>query len=184
MELGTKGFTTISIVVKSVTPLIQHQYTGLKIKDYTSEESKKKMFEAAQYRDENSRLYQPSEHFERCFQTAALNFNLKGKSTYHTIIKSAVIIEPEQILHKPNTKVEPMTSVVRIPPGPKGSRVPMTRAVIKKWELEFTMKVLDERINFDVLKEIVAYGGMFVGIGAWRPKYGRFDLVKFEVVKA
>ena len=32
----------------------------------------------------------------------------------------------------------------------------------------------------DVLKEIIIYAGKFIGIGDWRPHFGRFEVVEFK----
>jgi hypothetical protein len=71
--------------------------------------------------------------------------------------------------------------MVRIPPR-TGSRVLKTRAKIDKWSCEFIINVVNDDINFDALKEVVTKAGIHFGLLAWRPKYGRFDILKFEKI--
>lgn len=52
------------------------------------------------------------------------------------------------------------------------------------WELDFEIHVLDEQIKPDVVNGILTDAGQYVGIGDYRPKYGRFMITKFEVQKS
>ena len=60
----------------------------------------------------------------------------------------------------------------------------VVRPRIDNWELDFEITLLqDERISTDLLKEILEYAGAYVGVGAWRPKFGRFVITKWNVKK-
>ena len=181
----------IVVGIKGVCPLLMNQLTpenyeaskkgkgkkGSK-QDTSSPEHKQKEFEQAQYRTEAGQLCQPAEHLEKCLEIAGGSFKFEGQKKYGKVLCGGIIIDPEQIVHKIQTVV-PMEKFVRIPPR-TGAKVLKTRAKLPEWELEFVITVINESINFDVLKDIVTYAGTYVGIGDWRPKYGRFEVVKFE----
>lgn len=59
-----------------------------------------------------------------------------------------------------------------------------TRPAMKVgWRAEFVLEVLTpEYIDQSFLQEVVAMSGRLVGIGDFRPTYGRFTVVKFDVV--
>jgi len=56
------------------------------------------------------------------------------------------------------------------------------RPRIEDWSLDFTLEVNDDRIDSDVVKQILETAGMQIGIGAYRPRFGRFEVTSFKVV--
>ena len=175
---------TINVLVRGVAPLISNNPeainnlpTGKKV-DHHSAEYKELSFNCSLYK-KGKCIYQPAEHFERCMEVAGGQENFKGRMSYQKIIKGGVVVEPNQIPHPKKNKPERFNKWVVI----NKARVMKTRAIFDKWELEFQIRVLNEAINFDTLKSILVYGGCYVGIGDWRPKYGRFEVIKFDVAK-
>jgi hypothetical protein len=59
-----------------------------------------------------------------------------------------------------------------------GTRVPRTFPVIREWEAEATVYILDEIITEDVFSRYISEAGKFIGVGRFRPRnggfYGRF----------
>jgi len=45
------------------------------------------------------------------------------------------------------------------------------------------LNVLDDQISVDTVQEVLALAGKTVGIGDYRPRFGRFRVSQFEVVK-
>lgn len=53
------------------------------------------------------------------------------------------------------------------------------------WQADFVLSVLlPEYISPDLLREVIEGAGKFVGLGDFRPTYGRFSIVKYEVMKS
>lgn len=52
------------------------------------------------------------------------------------------------------------------------------------WAADFSLTIISSAIDPADIYEGLVYAGQFVGIGDWRPKFGRFNVVKFEVCKA
>jgi len=181
----------INVTIRGVSPLLMNQDTGErpKIKDHSSPENKEREFQVAQYRDSKGVLMQPAEMLEKALEVAGGSFQFKGAKKYGKVLCGGVFIEPQEIPHKVITvkkvkfgEVEPFAKMVRIPPR-TGARVMKTRAIIRDWELDFVINVVNDSINFDTLQDIVTAAGAFNGIGDWRPKYGRFEVIKFEKQK-
>ena len=62
-------------------------------------------------------------------------------------------------------------------------RTPRTRPRLPTWALEFHARVEgDATLTKDDVKRILERAGK-VGIGTWRPRYGHFNVAKFEAVK-
>lgn len=173
------------VKIEGLSPLLQHRFTGedeevkpgeqrAGFKDYSEE------YEAAAYRLEDGTLYQPSSHIEMAMVKAAANFQItgKGKKTYKDLVKAAVTIDPVFIPHI-HQDFEVDKRAVRI----KTSRVLRQRPRLDKWALEFEITILEPQLPGNILKEILDYAGRYVGIGDYRPKFGRFQVVKWEKVE-
>lgn len=62
-------------------------------------------------------------------------------------------------------------------------RTPRTRPRLPSWALEFHARVDgDATLNAEDVRRILERAGK-VGIGTWRPRYGHFNVAKFEAVK-
>jgi len=173
----------LNVEIEGVAPLLQHRFpeedeekqskrkTG-KI-DYSAEVTK------SLYLTKNNVIYQPSVSIEQSMIKAAVNFQIpgKGKKTYKDLINSALIIEPTEIPLEPQKYTVDKRSV-RI----QRARVYRYRPRFHNWKLKFTILILDEQLQPSVVKEILEYAGAYVGIGDYRPKFGRFIVTKFEEV--
>ena len=60
-----------------------------------------------------------------------------------------------------------------------------TRPAMKVgWKAEFVLQVLTpEYIDPAFLNEVISMSGRLVGVGDFRPTYGRFNVIKFEVLQ-
>jgi hypothetical protein len=177
------------IKIKGIAPLLQAKHLTpeeeklllerqnnpkMKAKDLTDQEQ----FDMHAYRTINGKFYQPSEMIEAAMVKAAVNFKMEGKKTFKDVIKGGIIIDPDQIIHK-NQKVSTDARWGRN--KNTGGAVWVVRPRLDEWELDFELQLLqDERVSPEVLKDILVYAGLYVGIGAWRPKFGRFEVIKFE----
>ncbi len=189
---------TVSCSIKGIAPLMQHRFpmpdlsamskgghksTGSK--DYTQE------WREYFYSDEQG-IYQPSSHIEGALVKAAVNFKVTGKrgKSYKDLIVANVIIDPERIPH--NTPVpddldtdadKPLYLDVR-PVIIQRARVVRIRPTFKAgWMLSFEIQCLDDEVQPDLLQDVLMLAGKTVGIGDYRPKFGRFSVVEYKVHK-
>lgn len=145
-----------------------------KVKDLTDKEQ----FDMHSYKTESGKFMQPSEMIEAAMVKAATTFKMEGKKTYKDVIKGGLIIDPVEIIHEIQ-KVEMDARWGRN--KNTGGAVWVVRPVFPKWSLSFTIDLLqDERVSPETLKAILDYAGLYVGIGAWRPKFGRFEVITFK----
>lgn len=64
------------------------------------------------------------------------------------------------------------------------ARVVRLRPTFKPgWELEFSVEVIDDGISHQILNDVLVLCGKTVGIGDYRPRFGRFMVSRFEVKK-
>ena len=58
----------------------------------------------------------------------------------------------------------------------KGSRIMRTRPIFRQWGLTFDLMFNDLLLNRSQTAEIIKTSGEIVGLGDWRPKFGRFTV--------
>lgn len=142
-------------------------------KDYSQDAEK------ALYFDDEIGCYIPSKQLRASLVKAATNFNIrgKGKKTYKDMVNATLEIEPDKIPLGKKTfdyKHQEYGKINRF-------QILISRPAFKKnWEIDFTLLVLDDQMQKNILKEIIDYAGKFVGIGDWRPHFGRFEVISFE----
>lgn len=145
-------------------------------------------------------LYQPEAHLIGTLIKAATSHKVPGRrgKTYKDTVKGGIFIEPAYIPHKANLS-DFEQAVVITGPAPDGAkynvyvdrrpvrvqsaRVTRYRPALRKgWELTFRVQALDDEFQPAALKAILDTAGREVGIGDFRPRFGRFMVTHFEAI--
>ena len=189
---------TVSTKVKGVAPLMQHRFPMPELKDMSKGGSK--VTGAKDYTEEwreyfyanGNGIFQPAVHFEAAMVKAAVNYKITGKrgKTYKDLFKAAVFVTPDEILH--NIDVPDMLDT----DGDKRLYLDLRPVVVNRarvvrirptfspgWELEFEIECIDDQIDENLLQDVLELAGKTVGIGDYRPRFGRFNVIGFEVHK-
>lgn len=189
---------TVSVSVEGTAPLMQHRFpmpdlanlskggnrsTGAK--DYTQE------WREYFYADADGQIYQPASHFEGALVKAAVGFKVTGKrgKTYKDLFSANVFVEPDRIPHDGFTVPEELDADADKPLYLDVRPVIVQRARVVRirpcfahgWKLNFEIVVNDDEIQPGLLQDVLTLAGKTVGIGDYRPRFGRFSVVKFEV---
>lgn len=137
-------------------------------------------------------IYQPASHIESAMVFAAKQFKITGRrgKTYGDLFKANVFVSPDQILHgvknpeSLDTDADKQLYLDVRPVVVNRARVVRLRPTFKAgWELEFEIQVIDEQISSELLSDVLSLSGKTSGIGDNRPRFGRFQISKFEVIK-
>ncbi len=64
------------------------------------------------------------------------------------------------------------------PPGQ--GRILRTRPIFHEWKLAFVLHYLPLEIDADQVEDVLSVLGNSIGIGDYRPKFGRFNVLSFE----
>ena len=177
---------SINVEIKGITPLLQNRFMQSDLEGKSKKKSGAEMDKETSiklYLTPDQKIYQPATHLVGCLINAAKSFQIRGKkrATYSKLFGSSINIVPDAIVHKIQDWDEFVTTAVN--PNTRG-RMIVKRPQLNEWELSFTIQVLDDSIAEDVVKEILDYGGRYVGIGDWRPdkkgKFGQFMVTKFK----
>jgi len=126
-------------------------------------------------------VYHPSEHIEGCMNSAASEWIFKGNKTWKPLFRSSVFVLPNEIPLKSKWILDTRPEWVGKP-----RPVPMERhrPRFDKWNLDFTVEVLDDRISLDQVKQMLELGGLRYGIGDRRKKgSGKFQVTSFQAIK-
>jgi hypothetical protein len=64
------------------------------------------------------------------------------------------------------------------------NRVMRTRPRFPEWSLRFTLQVITDVINSENVKMALETAGLYIGIGDYRPRYGRFRIRRWDAVSS
>lgn len=68
--------------------------------------------------------------------------------------------------------------------GVNNSRIMRTRPLFTDWKASFEVSVLAELAGSTALKAWLTNAGKFIGLCDYRPRFGRYEVLNFEVVSA
>lgn len=169
-----------TVKIRGIAPLLMNKYS---MEENEQEEAKRRDAQRDYARDADKALYKnekgcfaPSSWVEASLRETAKEFKGKGRGSLKNTVLSSVFIEPEEI---PLNK-ETYDAIDRRPAVIQRQRIVRSRPRFDSWELEFVVNYDEKRINKEVLKQILTEAGMVKGIGDYRPKFGRFELVEFS----
>lgn len=189
--MKTKNYTIIGI-----RPIIQHN--GLladptnsyvrKIKEYTGKRKKtdsdyeqieKLEWEGSLYYNKESGPYIPAVNIERCIIAGAKKSRL-GKD-----FDAGVMIDGDEIPLEYDGPRE-LSKLKKDPAFKLKCGVVINRARIMKvrpifptgWKLSFSVMYDEGLVNTEQLDKAIEDGGLYSGLGDWRPRFGRFIIGK------
>jgi hypothetical protein len=157
----------------------------LKKDDYDGREKYRRQIERLEWEGslywDGSQMFVPGENIHACIVEGARKAKV-GKRA------EAAILPPEDVpvisSAKPGTTLDDLYTrkefslrkPVRIPPR-TGARIMKVRPIIPTgWELQFEIDYDEEQLPKDDLITAMEDAGSLVGIGDWRPKFGRFKV--------
>lgn len=183
----------VQIVLTGTAPLIMHnvrlanpldpyarsmkEITGKRTKtDDDYEQLARLEFEGGLYFVAGSGPIIPGANIEKCLVEGA-RITKQGKQ----VERGLFIIDNENplIYDGPRDvdglwKAEVFTSVMAVKPQGR-STIMRTRPIFRDWIVETTAEVDPGLLNLDSLRSIAAAAGSMVGIGDYRPRFGRFE---------
>ena len=188
---------TVDATIEGVAALIQHKF-GIQTQTQMEKPSKKRTgapdyseeWRDTCYLDPDSKLAQPGLHIEMAMVKAASAFKVPGGrgKTYKDLFNSAVFVRPDLITHNQAVPEKPGINEYDAPVYVDLRPVVVQRARVLRshlalapgWRLTFQIEVQDDEIRLDVVQDVLAKAGQMVGIGDYRPRYGRIRIANFE----
>lgn len=193
----------VNVTIEGTTALLQHAFTKNHLA--TLMEGAKRQTGATDYSLEwmttmhltrDNYLCQPASHIEGAMVKAAALFKIKGAKgkTWKDAIRAYCYVAPDEVLHMRNDEYVPAPGVDLTDSPTEHLSVSVMRVVVQRsavararlmiapgWQLPFTLEVHDDQVRPDIAQEILAEAGRAVGIGDFRPRYGRFVVSRFSI---
>lgn len=177
---------TATVSIEGVSPYSQSKHhSEPKLGQETSDAHERRTWRSRMHVDGEGRVFIPPMAAKNGLVSAAKFLNMKipgeGSKTYTKRFESGVLCMDPLVLPVKAADV-PSEELFLPSDGVRGSgkRVIKVFGVIQKWEGEFTIIVIDEKITDKVFAEHCDAWGRFIGIGRFRPEkngfYGRFKV--------
>ncbi|HDM75000.1 MAG TPA: hypothetical protein ENG51_00845 [Deltaproteobacteria bacterium] len=170
------------VEIRGVKPLLMHAPVNLgdnpkrRRGEHLAPEKEAEMY---LYKDEKGEIVIPSLNIKAMLRDAGRNYKISGrKTTYGAMIKAGIDIEPYPYvpLNHDGWKVDIRPVVVQ------RSRILRARPRFDKWGLKFVVVNKDPQVLLrDTMRRIVEDAGKWIGLGDFRPEFGLFKVVRFEV---
>ena len=167
----------ISVSIKGVRPLLMNEFqpedgTSKRGKIYDpNEECQKRLI-----KNSDGVICAKSSWIEGALVSSGTEFPFKGRKTYKTILQAGLYVDPDLIVLD-NQDWEIDMRQVKI----QRSSIMRHRPIFREWSLDFDIVITSEDlIQPAILKTILENAGQVKGIGDYRPKFGLFEVTKFE----
>ena len=151
-----------------------------------SEQKKTDNLEAYVYRNEQGQICIPGRYIVRAVVEAARSFQdpRSSRKTAKDLVQAAVmcdeLLSPILINGEPavNWEYEDRQRVCIM-----RSAITRTRPAFKKgWEVEFSLvSLVPDLVTPDFLRKLVDNAGLLIGLGDFRPTYGRFRVTHWDL---
>lgn len=191
----TNGLEIIKFKLTGTAPLIMHSgrladpldpltkahkaLTGKKKKqDEDQEAIAQSEWYASLYLNDDGKACMPSENIEAMLAEAAAANRLKKK------FKAGVFLDGDfQLIYNGPSDAKALWDAgFKLTVGVKvmSSRIMRTRPMFKEWAVECTVNYFPAVVSKQEVIDAMNHASMFVGLGDWRPRFGRFSV---EVLK-
>lgn len=149
--------------------------------DDDHEEMARLEFLGGMYWDEEIGPYIPGANLHRCLVEGA-RLTKRGRHVERGVIVTDDVLPlgysgprtPDELWADKNF-------VSRLSVGVTTSRVMRTRPRFPQWALEAELIVDTGQLDFEDIQEIAETSGMLIGLGDYRPRFGRFDVVAEQI---
>lgn len=188
----------IRLIIKGMTPLLMHnaqlsdplnkftialkEVTSKRIKTHDDiKEMARREWAGGLYFEPEIGPYIPGQNIERSLLDAA-RLNKLGKSIERGVF---VTTNENPVVYSGSRNIEDLIDdenfrlMASVKIGQQ--RVMRCRPFFKDWSLEAVLYVDETQLDLPTLKRIVENAGKFVGLGDWRPRYGRYIAVAEEI---
>lgn len=122
-------------------------------------------------------IFIPPMAFKKCLEDTARYLKMqipgRGKETYtKNFVQGVICSEPVFLRQtKDDAYIEKVFTLSQ-PGKANGGRVWKYFPVLKQWEGDLDIFVVDEMITKDILQKHLNLGGQITGVGVWRPQRG------------
>ena len=181
---------TVRIEIIGACPIIFHKWSCEDVAAKAaakkgSKEKKSDNVECFIYRDEDGHICLPGEYLRMAMIYAA-KFKQDPRSPRKSafdLFKAGIVPLTEQAKINGGTKVWDFIDQRRVVIQ-RNAITRMRPAFLKGWSAEIDMSVLlPEYIDYQLFSEVLEMAGRLIGVGDFRPTYGRYNVSKCQAIK-
>lgn len=141
-------------------------------------------FDGSMYHDPVLGPYAPTEWLEASLKRGA---HMSKKNSGPTLQRSLLFVDDKVALEYAGPRDMDklwedenyrFTTLVRNPTSQ--ARVLRTRPMFRQWTLRASAHLDTSQVELDTLVKAGKMAGLYIGVGSWRPRYGRFDFTAWE----
>lgn len=174
----------LKVKLTGMAPILFHNVNSMDLKKpakitHAEWEESNEVFKSRLYFDLDSKMVLPTRMILGMMKVAAQKSGIKqaGKrSTYANLIRAVLFLQDNLKLDQKEKEVLQHREYVTI----NRSKVLRVFPTLIKWSGTITLIYDDTQISEEVLLDILNYGGSYVGVGDYRPEYGRFTVKKMK----
>jgi len=132
----------------------------------------------------NGVLGHPSAAIESALVRAGRDFKADKRRSMADVVKALLYVNDQFITLVGKDGPDRVNRASCVNPNTKGRGFVYRPQFDEGWVGRFTLVISDtEIIDVDRAKEILDHAGYRIGIGDWRPKFGRFYVSQFKIKK-
>lgn len=185
-----------AIKIKGLTPYMQYRMDDEKLEvwekkrgnimerpDVSHEDAVRAEYHC--HRNKAGQCYIPADQLRVSMINAGSYVKAKvgGRSKSMKVIVAATFQpSPEEIILPDYDAIDKRSAVNRN----VKARVIVVRPKWSEWSAEFVLKVYEDTLTIQTIRQIIEYAGSYVGIGSYRPTcngmFGRFEVEKIELL--
>jgi len=173
----------VTVTLEGVAPYIQNNPLAV-VEDVKNSSGKTRIGRQAPdpaltgYKNKDG-FYIPARQIKGMMVMAGRKVKL-GKANISNFIKACVFCEEQEIpLLRGKKRIDEPDFIYNDPIIKKtGEMVFNPRVAFKEWRADVVLNVIEEAIPKAKIQEVLEVGGLYTGIGARRPEYGRFIIKK------
>lgn len=133
------------------------------------------------YKIKDGQLGHPGGAIESALNKAARDFKADKRRSMADIIKAICYVEEPFIELVGKSEPDSIHRASVVNPNTKGRGFVYRPLFETGWKGSFALTIADlEMVDISQVHEILSHAGRRIGIGDWRPKFGRFIVTKFE----
>ena len=165
--------------IEGTAPLLMHNVESMLLKkpnrmSHEEFEKSEEAFKAKCYFNAKGELILPGKVIKGMLKNSAKSSGFKqpGKrANYNNLIKSLIFIQDEPVMDQQFKEVVESPTFVTI----QKSKVLRIFPKLNNWSTTVKITIADsDKLEVSVLDDLMAFGGSFVGVGDYRPEFGRF----------
>lgn len=174
---------TVKATIQGVAPLLFNRPANERVATGTISDKDRRdtAIKEKVHRDENGDLFIPRWNLKQSLINGCKS-KFKRQTQVINLVKAACFPGDSGFGRKDHDFIHECWG--RVPPR-TGALVTVWRPAMREgWTLPISLTITDHRLTADQVRLSLEEAGLMVGLGSWRPEYGRFVVSSFEASDA